>query len=171
MSLPLLLLIIAFAGVVLAWAWSYAGTAYLDHGRLLVIDGESSEILDLLFDKDDAVHSLEDAQRVLTKPSAWYFLRSLALRGGGGAYTAVWGGFGVGRMRTVSGAGVIRLFAVPLWAAALPTGAAAATVAALRARQRQRFVSGRCARCGYDLRGSPACCPECGVVPVPTRGG
>jgi hypothetical protein len=55
-----------------------------------------------------------------------------------------------------------RLIAVPYWAlvalAALPL--VRPVIAGLRRRSRLR--RGQCPRCAYDLRGTPAGCPECG---------
>ena len=55
--------------------------------------------------------------------------------------------------------------AIPHWlviSAAIP-------LPALRAarwyRRRRRFGDGMCRNCGYDLRATPARCPECGTVP------
>ena len=62
-----------------------------------------------------------------------------------------------------------RMLFVPLW---VPTLAFAIAPARWwRARRKRasiarRLAAGQCARCGYDLRGGHARCPECGLVPL-----
>jgi hypothetical protein len=63
----------------------------------------------------------------------------------------------------------------PCWVAvaalaAWPVGAAALGLRR-RARARRRRRSGRCVRCGYDLRASPSDCPECGPPRASARVG
>lgn len=60
----------------------------------------------------------------------------------------------------------LRVLAVPDWLLAMATALYPATWA-LRARFRYRARrSGLCPRCGYDLRATPARCPECGAYPA-----
>jgi hypothetical protein len=51
---------------------------------------------------------------------------------------------------------------VPCWFLLLLTGLAPANWVRRQFRQRRRRIEGRCSSCGYDLRGSPDRCPECG---------
>ncbi len=57
-----------------------------------------------------------------------------------------------------------------LWSVAIPMWLPAALVAVVplhygvrTARRRRRRRHGRCATCGYDLRATAGCCPECGA--------
>jgi hypothetical protein len=55
------------------------------------------------------------------------------------------------------------IIAIPFWAIVLVTGIVPALWWASVYRRRKWRATGRCAGCGYDLRGSPERCPECGA--------
>ena len=52
---------------------------------------------------------------------------------------------------------------VPHWALVTTFFLAIAPFLAARWRRRSRNEAGYCATCGYDLRGTPERCPECGT--------
>jgi hypothetical protein len=56
--------------------------------------------------------------------------------------------------------------AVPFWAIlALPATPPALWLARWRSRRRRKWVAmNQCVHCGYDLRATPARCPECGLA-------
>jgi hypothetical protein len=53
---------------------------------------------------------------------------------------------------------------IPLWLAIVITGAPPILWIIMRAIRRRKFAPGHCVRCGYDLRATPARCPECGAL-------
>lgn len=55
---------------------------------------------------------------------------------------------------------------VPYWLLTLSTTLLPAIWLWWHQRQKKRHKSGRCSKCGYDLRASSQRCPECGT-PVP----
>lgn len=156
---------IVFALALAAWAWSYAATSYLDQGRLLVISGNSGDIVDATYAEDD-IHNREEAHLRLSRADGWYALRDVARRAQVvGSYHEPFGGFGLGQL-TSPNTGIIRLIAVPLWSIAAPTGLVVVGLTVGSTRARRRAADNRCATCGYDLRGSAGRCPECGTLPV-----
>jgi hypothetical protein len=59
--------------------------------------------------------------------------------------------------------GVSAIYAMPYWSVALVSFMSLPTVMLLRwNRRRHRRNRGQCLACGYDVRASPARCPECG---------
>lgn len=74
-------------------------------------------------------------------------------------------GFRAFRFSSYGGSGVEVL--VPCWFLLVLTGFLPVMWLRRRARERRRFQRRLCATCGYDLRGSPDRCPECGSIPVP----
>jgi len=67
-----------------------------------------------------------------------------------------------------AGVGDSRVFYVPLWFVLALSAILPASHIRRRSRLRaRRRALGLCARCGYDLRATPDCCPECGMLPGP----
>jgi hypothetical protein len=54
--------------------------------------------------------------------------------------------------------------AVPHWLLAALTAIVPAAWLRVTLIRRRRFRAGRCLACGYDLRGTPERCPECGAL-------
>ncbi len=64
-----------------------------------------------------------------------------------------------------------RVVISPLWFVLLLTGLMPAMTLLLRRRAARCHRHGWCATCGYDLRGTPDRCPECGEIPARGRRG
>lgn len=80
--------------------------------------------------------------------------------------TQCWHGFGL--QRTTDGTESWLCVVTPLWpittlAAVVSAGGWVPLIAHYSLRRR-RVRAGLCPRCGYDLRATPFCCPECGKL-------
>ena len=62
-----------------------------------------------------------------------------------------------------------RFVVLPTWCAVAVLSAPLATMVAAALRRRRRVGRGLCRSCGYDLRGKPDRCPECGTAAVAER--
>ena len=58
------------------------------------------------------------------------------------------------------------IIAIPCWSVALASSILPALMGSSLYLRHDRIAAGRCRKCGYDLRATPDCCPECGAVPA-----
>jgi hypothetical protein len=88
-----------------------------------------------------------------------------------GWYERMWtkGGFQVARAEVSQGglSVVVRSVTVPIWSISLALGLYPFLRAVRLWRSRRHHRRGLCPACGYDLRATPDCCPECGTAPTP----
>ena len=155
--LPAFALLLLCLGCVLAWGRSYLPphlSIRSEHGRLVLVFWQSADANQALFDRETGAgpgaHAL------------WQRLLSPA-RKGGPHYESL--GFG-----TVGGeisSFKLRLISIPWWSLTLLSALAFVAIGVRTLRQRRRVRAGRCVNCGYDLRATPAKCPECGDTPEP----
>ena len=142
------------AGVVVSWAASYLPEQFhlrSHHGRVLLIFAAKHHAQ--LFEaasRDFPLDQVLDHIRYETDPAR-----------GEGRVQARFAGFEVGLSDREYG---FWFFAVPQWAIAVPLAGAAAWGLWRGRTLRRRAIAGHCLRCGYDLRGSPGRCPECGAA-------
>jgi hypothetical protein len=75
-------------------------------------------------------------------------------------------GFGRASLAMFTGSATT-VTSIPFWAVVLATLALPASALRWRLRERRRLREGLCPNCGYDLRATPDCCPECGTAVAP----
>jgi hypothetical protein len=92
-----------------------------------------------------------------------------AIASSGIGQAVLWQRFGFGYYRHTMGMIRIRRFETPMWLACALTLVLPATWARGYFVRRRWARTGRCARCGYDLRATPDRCPECGTIPTKVK--
>jgi hypothetical protein len=75
-------------------------------------------------------------------------------------------GFDFRRVRIAGGGTLIdtTVITVPWWLICVVVGLPALARAPALVRRWRRRLHGLCIECGYDLRATPDCCPECGTL-------
>ena len=154
LNLLTLLSLVVCVAVVALWVRSYLPEQFHPRsydGRILLIFAAKQHVH--LFSSDERSYSLDDAVREVYAYTA----------GDPQAVHFAFAGFEVALSDRQNG---FWLFAIPYWAVALPLAAAAGWGWWAGRRRGRREKTGRCLRCGYDLRASAERCPECGT-PAP----
>lgn len=81
-----------------------------------------------------------------------------------------WGGFAWYSKQSPSNRTFDVQVVAPFWCIAILAATPALAWLVTRCRSRRKAIKhthGLCPKCGYDLRATPARCPECGHVPIP----
>jgi len=119
---------------------------------------------------DPAEHDLAELGVLLDQDWGWQFAGFSAAA----SHRPALSGLQVGRIRFAAGAhdesckADLRWLIVPYWSVAACTAALPAAWTTSRLHRVRATRNGRCAKCGYDLRATPNCCPECGATnPAP----
>lgn len=155
--LPAFALLLLCLGSVLAWGRSYLPphlSIRSEQGRVVFVFWQSADANQALFDRETGAGPVTQAlwQRLILPGSRV-----------GPRYESL--GFG-----TVGGEIYpfkLRLISIPWWSLTLLSVLAFIALAVRALRQRRRVRAGSCVNCGYDLRATPAKCPECGDTPEP----
>lgn len=173
------------------WARSYSGTEYLARRRLVSID-EMSVVTrghsiawtcgDVRLSAEEQTYYTHGGAAALPgaprPPARWE--RGRLGRGHLGWVRepsgSAWGRLGFARYDTGFESSFASssedVIALPAWLPVLAFTALPLAFVVRLGRRRRRRAAGRCAACGYDLRGTPQRCPECGTpataTPSPT---
>lgn len=113
---------------------------------------------------DTVVHPLEHDRGPVGNPDVYGAPWSREWRWGTTLVVCRWFRYGSG----LRGGAFERHLEIPCWELAAITAMPPLLMGIRLARKRRAVRRGTCAKCGYDLRGSPDRCPECGT-PIPSQ--